>query len=334
MDILLWKRQIFFLFFFILLIHEGSHREVYQEFQPSYDIFRRWCQGLLRPQVPCTPSLHCPIANSATWKELFRAYYDAAHLGSLSYSQQQAYLNCLDVGLVDREATGTTPVYSPVHGLITCISILDSTFLESNPIHLLRKQFFDARQRDGQSVIEFRAGLLSFMEEADGANIGLNDLICMMCQIGVSGPALQHELGDIKTPTLSTFSEKLEGYEQACTQSAFGLAATRGAPPCQAPSSGQARNTSRSNPACGRGERDRRLALHGKCFHCASDNHMLPQRTYPDSIMCNTCSATGHISPPTWGRRQKVSFFTSCSYSTARHCLRWWFFFFHVYLSR
>ena len=26
-------------FFFILLIHEGSHREVYQEFQPSYHIF-------------------------------------------------------------------------------------------------------------------------------------------------------------------------------------------------------------------------------------------------------------------------------------------------------
>ena len=44
----------------------GSQREVYQEFQPSYDIFRRWCPGLFRPQVPCTPSLHCPIANSAS----------------------------------------------------------------------------------------------------------------------------------------------------------------------------------------------------------------------------------------------------------------------------
>ena len=42
--------------FFILLTHEGLHREVYREFQPSYDIVRRWCQGLFRPQVPCTPS--------------------------------------------------------------------------------------------------------------------------------------------------------------------------------------------------------------------------------------------------------------------------------------
>ena len=54
--------------FFILLffIHQGSHREVYQEFHPSYDSFRRWCQGLISPQVPCTASPHCPIANSAS----------------------------------------------------------------------------------------------------------------------------------------------------------------------------------------------------------------------------------------------------------------------------
>ena len=35
--------------FFVLLTHQGSHREVYQSFQPSYDIFRRWCQELFRP---------------------------------------------------------------------------------------------------------------------------------------------------------------------------------------------------------------------------------------------------------------------------------------------
>ena len=39
-------------FFLTLLIQERLHRVVYQEFQPSYDIFRRWCQGLFRPQVP------------------------------------------------------------------------------------------------------------------------------------------------------------------------------------------------------------------------------------------------------------------------------------------
>ena len=122
------------------------------------------------------------MANYCTCKKLFHAYCDAAHLESLPCTQQQAYLNnCLDEVLcawVNCEATGTTPIYSLIHGLITCISILDSTFLESNPIHLRRKQFFDTRQCKG--IIEFREELLSLIEEADKNNIGVNDLICLL----------------------------------------------------------------------------------------------------------------------------------------------------------
>ena len=70
-----------------------------------------------------------------TWIKQFKAYFDSAQLGVLPCSQQQAYLcNCLDTVLrarIDREATGTTPVYSPIVGLFTFIAVLDNTFLES-----------------------------------------------------------------------------------------------------------------------------------------------------------------------------------------------------------
>ena len=95
-----------------------------------------------------------------TWKEQFKAYVNSVQRGAHPCSQQQAYLNnCLDNVLharVDREATGTTLVYTPIMSLFTCISILDNTFLEPYPIHVCRKQFFDARQKEGQSAIEFR----------------------------------------------------------------------------------------------------------------------------------------------------------------------------------
>ena len=61
-------------------------------------------------------------------------------------------------------------------GLFTCISILDNTFLEWYPIHVRRKQFFDARQKEGQTAIKFREELLSLLEEVDGVNIGCDDL--------------------------------------------------------------------------------------------------------------------------------------------------------------
>ena len=120
------------------------------------------------------------------------------------------------------------PIYSPVADLITCISILDSTFLESNLIHLRRKQFFNTRQREGQTVIEFREELLSLIEEADGDNVGVNDLISMMLQISISDSPLQRELRAIRNPTLPAFSNKLEGYELArktVAHSAFELSA-------------------------------------------------------------------------------------------------------------
>ena len=169
-----------------------------------------------------------------TWKKQFRVYFESAQLGALPCSQQQAYLcNCLDTVLrarIDREASHTTPVYTPIAGLMTCMSILDQTFLEMYPIHTRRKHFFDARQKEGQSAIEFREELLSLLEEADGANITCNDLICMMLQIGLSDSNLQRELGSIRNPTLDAFSEKIEGFEQAkrtMASSAHGMAVSR-----------------------------------------------------------------------------------------------------------
>ena len=71
---------------------------------------------------------------------------------------------------------------------------------------------------------------LSLLKEADSVNITSNDLICIMLQIGLSDHNLQHELGAIRNPTLDTFSEKIEGFEQskrAMSGNAYGHAVTR-----------------------------------------------------------------------------------------------------------
>ena len=63
-------------------------------------------------------------------------------------------------------------------------------------------------------MLEFREELLSLIDKADGVNIQVNDLICMMLHIGISDQGLQRELGSIREPT-QAFKEKIEGYEQA-----------------------------------------------------------------------------------------------------------------------
>ena len=54
------------LFFFNHADPRGITEGGLPEFPTQLDIFRRWCQGLFKPQVPCNPSLYCPIANSAS----------------------------------------------------------------------------------------------------------------------------------------------------------------------------------------------------------------------------------------------------------------------------
>ena len=223
------------------------------------------------------------MVNYRSWGKQFRAYFDAGRFDILPCTQQQAFLNnCIDEVLrarINRETSATTPIYSNVPGFMTCAGILDFVFLESNPIHLRRKQFFDARQKEGQTIIEFREELLSLIEEADGDNIGVNDLICTMLQIGASDPALRRELGSIKNPTILTFNDKIEGFEQA----AYGLAAI-GTPARRNQNPSNSKNIQRAGQIRGSGERSRRTALRGRCFRCAREDHMLPQCSYPATV--------------------------------------------------
>ena len=110
------------------------------------------------------------------------------------------------------------------------------------------------------------------MDEGDGANIGVNDLICKMLQIGASDTALQLELGAIKNPALLAFNNKIEGFEQVrktTASTAFGNAASKAASQRCPPTGGQNKSNPRSSNPHGRGECDRRLALRGRCFRCA-----------------------------------------------------------------
>ena len=126
------------------------------------------------------------------------------------------------------------------------------------PIHVRRTLFFNARQKEGQSALEFREEILSLLEEADGANIECDDLVCMMLQIGLSDGQLRRDL----CATLKSFSEKIEGFEQAKKTEpdlAFGNTVSKASSNRRQSAQG-GRTSNRGNNSRNRGERDRRLS--------------------------------------------------------------------------
>ena len=129
----------------------------------------------------------------------------------------------------------------------------------------------------------------------------------MMLQIGASDPALRRELGSIKNPPLLSFNDKIEGFEQARkteSSSAYGLAAKSSPKRSQNPPTSS--NAQRiAQPRAGV-EQSECLALRGKCFRCAREDHMLPQCSYPVTVKCNTCNGSCHILPAC-GKRQAAN---------------------------
>ena len=112
----------------------------------------------------------------------------------------------------------------------------------------------------------------------------------MVLQIGVSDSSLQKELGAIKNQPCrrSTKSWRVLNrhvkLQPLLLLEAMLLVEVDGSQICQG----------MPNPGRGRGERC--LALRGKCFRCARDDHLLPQCSYSERVKCNSCAAIGHIS--------------------------------------
>ena len=130
-----------------------------------------------------------------------------------------------------------------------------------------------------------------------------------MLQIVLSDPSLQRELGSVRNLTLDAFNEKIKGFEQArrtVSGNAFGNAVTRqNGNPGRKKANQTGRSASKNTPNRNKGERDRRLALRGKCFRCAPPDHMIPQCTYPETVKCNLYGAMGHVTPAC-SRRQSA----------------------------
>ena len=84
-----------------------------------------------------------------------------------------------------------------------------------------------------------------------------------MLQIGLSDSQLRRDLGAIRDPTLRSFNEKLEGYEQARKtepEAAYGNAAQRQNNANRRPPATGGKSSGRNNTSKKCGEKDRRLA--------------------------------------------------------------------------
>ena len=76
-----------------------------------------------------------------------------------------------------REITAATPIF-PTPGSKLCFDLMMHYFAQRNPIHLRRQAFFSATQKEGQSVLAFRAHLRALGNEGDLESLTLKGCYC------------------------------------------------------------------------------------------------------------------------------------------------------------
>ena len=239
------------------------------------------------------------------WQDQFTSYYNSSNLRQMTYLQQQGYLlSNLDTDIsrhLRRIITATTPLF-PTAGSVSCFDLLSTYFSQRNPVHVRRQAFFRASQKEGQSVLDFRAQLRQLGNEGDLENLSLEGCYCLMYQLGVKDEVLRRELCKVRQPNLAEFDAILEAHAlMEASEKLRGKTAQSNRAAGQAkkpPSSGS--SSSSSNPQrikITEEEKSRRKAIRGKCYWCASGDHMIPGCKIPGTVVCKSCNNQGHIAP-------------------------------------
>ena len=234
------------------------------------------------------------------WKDQFTSYHVSSNLKAMTFVGQQGYLLAqVDKTLsrhLRREISATSPVL-PVQGSVSCFDILTQFFAQRNPIHLRRQAFFSASQKEGQSILDYRAHLRALGNEGDLENLTVEGAYCLMYILGARDDLLRRELCRVTNPTLAVFDSIVEAHAQIKASDLHKKQTAHANRIGAQKKSSSSASGSNSRPKLSDDEKKRRKNIKGRCFRCGNKEHMMPQCKLSPSVSCNTCKQTGHISP-------------------------------------
>ena len=87
------------------------------------------------------------------------------------------------------------------------------------------------------------------------------------------------------------------GSEMCIRDSSKTAQSNRAAGQAKKPSSGSSSSSNPQRIKITEEEKARRKAIRGKCYRCASGDHMIPGCKVPGIVVCKSCNNQGHITP-------------------------------------
>ena len=261
-----------------------------------------------------------------TWVLKFTDFFETSGLAAYDIKQQQAvFRSCLDNDLFTRlhlEIGPTMPVLTdPRHPEeSSCMSLLQSQFLEEYPVFNRRMELFRNKQQQSQKWTDYYRQFKRHQMQCDLPALAEADLVTHLLLGGTVDPELrklmlrEEERNEKKLLSIAKLYEQEKSMNKCITHSAPAAARTnnvgRGQQQQRSQSApagrgrgrgGQTRGNGRGGQSQGRqtaGNTVRQLISQGKCVRCggnypASGNH---DNCRALQATCNNCGKVGHFS--------------------------------------
>ena len=218
-----------------------------------------------------------------SWSRKFKSFYNVSSMDKLDIADQQAFFfQSLDLNLetvLRQQIQEDTQIW----GDNSCVSKLEEAFRVAYPLHTRRYDFHAYNQEKGQSFTDYYAKLRQKGDEADLANMTVDDSYVFKILMGVTDSELLKRLMKLKEPKLKDIlkeGEDHEVFQRNQKLTAGPSMATVAAVSPQPLPQDQALSLYKS--------------LKGKCMGCGKARHESRQQCPQFGKSCSKCSKPNH----------------------------------------
>ena len=217
-------------------------------------------------------------AQLKTWIEKLKAFFAASNFQSRPATIQQAYFfACISDDLavqIRNQVDDKMPVFSDTGECV--MDILVRRFEVAYPIHLRRLDFFRYKQCQGQGFMDYYAKMRAMGDEADLADLDVDDLYCFNLISGCTDKKLKEKLMRVEKPTLEKVLHEADRYEM--TQKSLG-----------------GYNSPKDHGNQARAYKVTEERTNGKCTRCFGKKHKNPSDCPAKGKKCHYCDKRDHF---------------------------------------
>jgi len=250
----------------------------------------------LRVQTALKPSklsYDATPSELTSWARQFRAFHSASKLGTAAVTEQQAFFfSCLDLELetaVRQRIDDATVIFDLNNGDRSCMEELQSRFQITYPLFTRRLDYFRYIQSKGQTFSDFYAHLRQKGDEAELAQLTVDECYVFRVICGCSDSKLKEKFLKLENPTLEDLLKESTLYEMAKRSlSAFNRDDSRTA----------TTRAARQQQSKGGKEKEKgkdKAKDKPKCRTCGGGSHAEGVSCFALKLECHECHQTGHI---------------------------------------